>query len=63
MIKPKHVSLKDCVWTDIVGTPDVCLRKVVEYLGLGVTYFTINGFSGIREQELELIAEKVMSRL
>lgn len=63
IIKPKHISLGDYVRANIVGTPEVCLRKVEEYLGLGVTYFTINGFSKIREPELELIAKTVMSSL
>ena len=63
IIKPKHISLGDYVWANIVGTPEVCLRKVEEYLGLGVTYFTLNGFSKIREPELELIAKTVMSSL
>ena len=63
LIKPKQMSLEDYVRANIVGTPEVCLKKVKEYLGLGVTYFTINGFSKIRKQELELIAETVMSQI
>jgi alkanesulfonate monooxygenase SsuD/methylene tetrahydromethanopterin reductase-like flavin-dependent oxidoreductase (luciferase family) len=63
MIKPKRMALEDYVRANIVGTPEACLRKVQEYLGLGVTYFTIGGFSKLREPELKLIAETVMSHL
>jgi alkanesulfonate monooxygenase SsuD/methylene tetrahydromethanopterin reductase-like flavin-dependent oxidoreductase (luciferase family) len=45
MIKPKHMALEDYLQANIVGTPEACLRKVEEYLDLGVTYFTIGGFS------------------
>jgi F420-dependent oxidoreductase-like protein len=62
-IKPKRMPLGDYVRANIVGTPEVCLRKVEEYLSLGVTYFTISGFSLLQEPELKLIAETVMSRL
>lgn len=62
-IKPQRLAMGDYVRANIVGTPEACLRKVEEYLSLGVTYFTIGGFSLLREPELELIAETVMSCL
>ncbi len=62
-IKPKGEPLEDYVQANIVGTPEECLKKVEEYKILGVTYFTINGFTKITEKELGLIAERVMPSL
>lgn len=62
-IMPKGMLLADYVEANIVGTPEECLKKVEEYMGLGVTYFTVNGFSKIMKRELEMIAESVMPSL
>ncbi len=62
-IKPPSLALKDYVQANIVGTPEDCLRKVEEYMSVGVTYFTINGFSRLQEPDVERIAETVMARL
>jgi F420-dependent oxidoreductase-like protein len=63
LIKPKPMALGDYVQANIVGTPETCLQKVKEYRDLGVTYFTISGFSKLQEPDLTLIAETVMARL
>jgi F420-dependent oxidoreductase-like protein len=62
-VKPEALPLKDFVDSNIVGTPDECLRKVQQYLDLGVDYFTISGFSKLTKRDLELIAEKIMPSL
>jgi alkanesulfonate monooxygenase SsuD/methylene tetrahydromethanopterin reductase-like flavin-dependent oxidoreductase (luciferase family) len=63
IIKPKNMSLEEFVQRNIVGFPEECLKKVEEFVDMGVTYFTISGSSRIREPELKLIAETVMSSL
>lgn len=62
-IKPNDMPLREYVERNIVGTPEECLRKMEEYMSIGVTYFTINGCSNIREREMELIADRVMPSL
>lgn len=61
--KPEAMPFNDFADSNIVGTPDECLRKVQKYLDLGVDYFTISGFSKTTKRDLELIAEKVMPSL
>ena len=63
LIKPKGISLEDYKKVNLIGTPEECLNKIEEYMGLGVTYFTISGFTKITEKELKLIAESVMPSL
>jgi alkanesulfonate monooxygenase SsuD/methylene tetrahydromethanopterin reductase-like flavin-dependent oxidoreductase (luciferase family) len=62
-IKPQSMSLADYISSNIVGSPDDCLEKMENYLELGVTYFTINGFSKISQHELLLIARDIFPSL
>jgi F420-dependent oxidoreductase-like protein len=38
-IKPKNVSMNDFKKTNLIGTPEECLRKMQPYMELGVTFF------------------------
>lgn len=39
--KPTNVSQRDFENLNLIGTPDVCLRKLQEYIDLGVTHFML----------------------
>jgi F420-dependent oxidoreductase-like protein len=62
-IKPPDTPVEDYVEANIVGTPEDCVKKMEAYTKLGVTYFTISGFSKIREKDMDLIAKRVMPSL
>lgn len=40
-IKPENVSLRDFKKANLVGTPEECVRKMQQYVDLGVTFFML----------------------
>ncbi|MEM2081114.1 MAG: TIGR03560 family F420-dependent LLM class oxidoreductase [Candidatus Bathyarchaeia archaeon] len=61
--KPKNVSRKDFERLNLIGTPEVCLKKLRSYLDLGFTHFML--FFGDLPclDGLALFAEYVMKKL
>jgi alkanesulfonate monooxygenase SsuD/methylene tetrahydromethanopterin reductase-like flavin-dependent oxidoreductase (luciferase family) len=39
--KPKNVTLKDFMKSNLVGTPDECLQRIQQYANAGATYFML----------------------
>jgi alkanesulfonate monooxygenase SsuD/methylene tetrahydromethanopterin reductase-like flavin-dependent oxidoreductase (luciferase family) len=62
-IKPQSMLLTDYISSNIIGSPKDCLEKIENYQKLGVTYFTINGFTKITQNELHLIARDIFPSL
>ncbi|MEM2108049.1 MAG: LLM class F420-dependent oxidoreductase [Candidatus Bathyarchaeia archaeon] len=60
--KPKNISQKDFENSNLIGTPDVCLKKLQFYIDLGVTHFMLF-FGDLPSLDgLRLFAASVMAR-
>lgn len=60
---PKGVSLEDFARTNLVGTPEDCIKQIRQYLNLGVTHFMLF-FGDLPDlRGLRLFAEKVVRKL
>lgn len=62
-IKPQLLSIEEYLASNIVGSPTDCLEQIEQYLKLDVTYFTINGFTKITQNELQLISREIFPSL
>jgi F420-dependent oxidoreductase-like protein len=61
--RPSNISQEDFEKLNLVGTPDVCLRKLQSYIALGFTHFMLF-FGDLPHLEgLTLFAESVMKKL
>jgi alkanesulfonate monooxygenase SsuD/methylene tetrahydromethanopterin reductase-like flavin-dependent oxidoreductase (luciferase family) len=60
---PKGVSLEDFKQTNLIGTPDDCLKQIQQYTNLGVTHFMLffGDFPELRG--LKLFAEEVVGKI
>ncbi len=58
-IKPKNVSMNDFKKTNLIGTPEECLRKMQPYKGLGVTFFMLFFGDLPNMKSLRIFAETV----
>lgn len=61
--KPPNVSRIDFENLNLVGTPDMCLRKLQKYIDLGVTHFMLFFGDLPNLDGLSLFAEAVMKKL
>ena len=60
---PKGVSLEDFARTNLVGTPEDCLKQIRQYMNLGVTHFMLF-FGDLPDlRGLRLFAEKVVRKI
>ena len=61
--KPKSVSLEDFKKLNLVGTPDVFIKKIRQYANFGVTYFMLF-FGDLPDLDgVRLFADEVINRL
>jgi F420-dependent oxidoreductase-like protein len=61
--KPKSVSLEDFKKLNLVGTPDVFIKKIQRYANFGVTYFMLF-FGDLPDLDgVRLFADKVINKL
>ena len=60
---PEGVSLEDFARTNLVGTPEDCLKQLRQYAILGVTHFMLF-FGDLPDlRGLKLFAEKVVGKI
>ena len=61
--KPESVSLEDFKKLNLVGAPDVFIKKIRQYRNFGVTYFMLF-FGDLPDLEgVKLFADKVINKL
>lgn len=56
--KPTNIPLKEYLGQSIVGTPDMCIKKLESYIDLGITYF-IPSLRTMKD-DLQVFSEQVM---